>query len=79
LEIEGTKVSGRWEDKINSLGGIVRGDVTENGFEVMLGGQFFQAKGSGLRMRAAGDGLAAALELLPSALGRPAQVLTHAA
>lgn len=44
LEIEGTKVSGRWEDKINSLGGIVRGDVTENGFEVMLGGQFFQAK-----------------------------------
>ena len=44
LEIDGTKVSGRWEDKINSLGGIVRGDLTENGFEVMLGGQFFQAK-----------------------------------
>ena len=44
LEIEGTKVSGRWEDKINSLGGIVRGDVTENGFEVMLRGKFFQAK-----------------------------------
>ncbi len=44
LEIEGTKVSGRWEDQINSLGGIVRGEVTENGFEVLLGGQFFQAK-----------------------------------
>ncbi len=44
LEIDGTKVTGRWEDKINSLGGIVRGDVTENGFEVLLGGQFFQAK-----------------------------------
>ncbi|MES1180081.1 MAG: hypothetical protein ABUL43_02680, partial [Hyphomicrobium sp.] len=35
LEIEGTKVSGRWEDKINSLGGSVRGDVTANGFEVV--------------------------------------------
>ena len=44
LEIDGTKVSGRWEDKINSLGGIVRGDVTATGFEVLLGGQFFQAK-----------------------------------
>jgi hypothetical protein len=44
LEIDGTKVTGRWEDKINSLGGIVRGDVTANGFEVLLGGQFFQAK-----------------------------------
>ena len=44
LEIDGTKVSGRWEDKINSLGGIVRGDVTADGFEVVLGGQYFQAK-----------------------------------
>ena len=44
LEIDGTKVTGRWEDKINSLGGIVRGDVTADGFEVLLGGQFFQAR-----------------------------------
>lgn len=44
LQVEGTKVTGRWEDKINSLGGIVRGDVTEDGFEVLLGGRFFQAK-----------------------------------
>jgi hypothetical protein len=44
LEIDGKKVSGRWEDKINSVGGIVRGDVTADGFEVMLGGQYFQAK-----------------------------------
>jgi hypothetical protein len=44
LEIDGKKVSGSWEDKINSLGGIVRGDVTEDGFEVVLGGQYFQAK-----------------------------------
>lgn len=44
LEIDGGKVSGRWEDKINSVGGIVRGDVTADGFEVLLGGQFFQAK-----------------------------------
>lgn len=44
LQVEGTKVTGRWEDKINSLAGIVRGDVTKDGFEVMLGGAFFQAK-----------------------------------
>jgi hypothetical protein len=44
LQIEGKKVTGRWEDKINSLAGIVNGDVTKDGFEVMLGGAFFQAK-----------------------------------
>lgn len=44
LQVEGTKVTGRWEDKINSLAGIVRGDVTRDGFEVLLGGRFFQAK-----------------------------------
>jgi hypothetical protein len=44
LQIEGKKVTGRWEDKINSLAGIVQGDVTKDGFEVMLGGAFFQAK-----------------------------------
>jgi hypothetical protein len=44
LQIEGKKVTGRWEDKINSLAGIVRGDVTPDGFDVMLGGAFFQAR-----------------------------------
>jgi hypothetical protein len=44
LQVEGTKVTGRWEDKINSLAGIVEGDVTEDGFDVVLGGRFFQAR-----------------------------------
>jgi len=44
LKVNGTKVSGRWEDEINSIDGTVRGDVTEDGFEVMLGGRFFAAK-----------------------------------
>jgi hypothetical protein len=44
LQIEGKKVTGRWEDKINSLEGSVAGDVTNDGFDVMLGGAFFQAR-----------------------------------
>ncbi len=44
LWVDGTEVTGRWEDKINSLDGTVRGFVTEDGFEVMLGGRFFTAK-----------------------------------
>lgn len=44
LQVDGKTVTGQWEDKINSLAGNVRGEVTEDGFEVMLGGQFFRAK-----------------------------------
>lgn len=44
LQVEGKKVTGRWEDKINSLAGNVRGEVTADGFDVMLGGDFFSAR-----------------------------------
>ncbi len=44
LWVEGTQVTGRWEDRINSLNGTVSGIVTNDGFEVMLGGRFFAAK-----------------------------------
>jgi hypothetical protein len=44
LEFEGGRVRGTWEDKVNSLGGSVTGAVTDSGFDIHLGGQFFQAK-----------------------------------
>jgi len=44
LQVNGKTVTGQWEDKINSLAGNVRGEVMEDGFEVMLGGPFFRAK-----------------------------------
>lgn len=44
LWVEGSKVTGRWEDKINSLEGTVSGIVTNDGFDVMLGGRFFAAR-----------------------------------
>jgi hypothetical protein len=44
LHVEGKKVTGQWEDKINSLAGHVRGEVTKDGFDVMLGGEFFSAR-----------------------------------
>lgn len=44
LRVDGKTVTGQWEDKINSLAGNVRGEVTEDGFDVMLGGDFFSAR-----------------------------------
>ena len=44
LWVDGMEVTGRWEDRINSLTGTVRGIVTDSGFEVMLDGRFFAAK-----------------------------------
>jgi len=44
LTVKDGKLSGRWEDRINSLDGTVRGDVTDDGFEILLGGRFFAAK-----------------------------------
>ena len=44
LQVDGRKVTGQWEDKINSLAGDVLGEVTEDGFDVMLGGAFFSAR-----------------------------------
>lgn len=51
LQIEGTRVSGTWEDKTNALDGSVSGIVTADGFDVFLSGRFFQAW-----MKVAGSG-----------------------
>lgn len=44
LRIDGSVVTGNWEDPINAIGGDVKGIVTAGGFDVNLGGRFFQAK-----------------------------------
>jgi len=44
LQIAGGKITGRWQDKINNLDGIVNGTVKPDGFDIMLTGNFFDAK-----------------------------------
>src|SRR5262245_34365725 len=44
LQIAAGKITGRWEDKINNLDGIVSGTVKPDGFDIMLTGNFFDAK-----------------------------------
>lgn len=44
FKIDGARVTGRWEDKINAIDGDVRGAVTANGFDVQLTGRFFAAR-----------------------------------
>jgi hypothetical protein len=44
LQITAGKVTGRWQDKVNSLDGTVSGRVTADGFHILLSGKFFDAK-----------------------------------
>jgi hypothetical protein len=44
LLVKGNQVTGRWADKVYSLGGSVSGTLTSDGFDVLLRGQFFIAK-----------------------------------
>jgi hypothetical protein len=60
LMIEGDKVSGRWIDKVNELGGDVSGVVTKTGFDIQLGGRFFAAG-----MTVTGDDCAQSVKLVP--------------
>jgi hypothetical protein len=60
LQVDGTKVSGRWQDKINEIEGTVAGNVTPTGFEVQLDGRFFQAK-----MAVAGQGCNQSVKVMP--------------
>ncbi|MEQ1672878.1 MAG: hypothetical protein ABL893_18660 [Hyphomicrobium sp.] len=60
LQVEGGKVTGRWQDKINEIEGTVAGDVTPTGFEVQLAGRFFQAK-----MAVAGQGCDQSVKVMP--------------
>ncbi len=43
LVINGSQVTGKWEDRIHSLSGDVYGLVTKDGFDIQLQGRFFQA------------------------------------
>lgn len=44
LKFEGQRVSGCWVDNVNALDGEVAGQLTKDGFDVILSGRFFQAK-----------------------------------
>ncbi|MBK9079667.1 MAG: hypothetical protein WBP38_05510 [Hyphomicrobium sp.] len=60
LQVEGNKVIGRWQDKINDIDGTVDGNVTPTGFEIRLDGRFFQAT-----MAVAGEGCDQSVRVLP--------------
>lgn len=60
LSIDGQQVTGQWEDRINAVGGDVRGTVTAAGFDVHLGGKFFEAK-----LQVAGSGCHQQVKLTP--------------
>ena len=44
LRINGGVITGRWQDNINPINGTIDGAVTSDGFEILLGGKFFNAK-----------------------------------
>lgn len=60
LAVQGEKLTGAWQDKINDIGGTVDGTVTPTGFDVQLSGQFFAA-----HMAVAGQGCAQSVRVLP--------------
>ena len=60
LAVEGNKVTGLWQDKINDVGGTVDGAITANGFDVHIEGRFFEA-----RMAVAGQGCDQSVTVLP--------------
>jgi hypothetical protein len=60
LTLQGEKLTGAWQDKINDIGGTVDGTVTPTGFDVQLSGQFFAA-----HMAVAGQGCAQSVRVMP--------------
>jgi hypothetical protein len=60
LALQGEKLTGAWQDKINDIGGTVDGTVTPTGFDVQLSGQFFAA-----HMAVAGQGCDQSVKVLP--------------
>jgi hypothetical protein len=44
LKIAAGKITGLWQDKVNSLHGTVSGTVTPDGFLIFLSGELFDAK-----------------------------------
>ncbi|MBA2127018.1 hypothetical protein DLM45_12415 [Hyphomicrobium methylovorum] len=60
LELQGERLTGAWQDKINDIGGTVEGQLTPAGFDIQLSGQFFAA-----HMAVAGEGCAQSVKVLP--------------
>ncbi|HVZ04728.1 hypothetical protein [Hyphomicrobium sp.] len=60
LTLEGERLTGAWQDKINDIGGTVAGIVTPTGFDVQLSGQFFAA-----HMAVAGQGCNQSVKVMP--------------
>jgi hypothetical protein len=60
LQVDGDKVTGLWQDKINEIDGTVSGTVTATGFEVRLDGRYFQAT-----MAVAGEGCDQSVKVMP--------------
>lgn len=60
LRIDGDRVSGSWEDKINAMSGEVSGVLTKTGFEIQLSGRWFAAG-----MTVTGDSCAQLVRLVP--------------
>lgn len=60
LQVEGDKVVGHWQDKINEIEGTVFGNITPTGFEVKLDGRYFQAT-----MAVAGQGCDQSVKVMP--------------
>jgi hypothetical protein len=44
LQIDAGKITGRWQEKVNSLNGTVTGNMTSGGFLILLNGDVFSAK-----------------------------------
>ena len=44
LQIADGKITGRWKDKVNNIDGNVNGTVKPDGFDILLSGDFFDAK-----------------------------------
>lgn len=61
ITVEGGKVTGHWQDKINEIDGTVAGNVTADGFVVQLAGRFFEAK-----MAVAGSACDQTVKVMPA-------------
>jgi len=61
LSIAGEKVTGKWQDKVSSLAGIVRGTTRDGGFDLVLDSSYFQAK-----MLVVSSGCEQSLKLVPT-------------
>ena len=61
FSVEGGKVTGHWQDKINEIDGTVVGNVTADGFVVHLAGRFFDAQ-----MAVAGSACVQSVKVMPA-------------